>query len=277
MSDSKDNSTPPIFQPLGTTASLRMAGSILNRTRGGVSGRRNTAGQAGELPVPKPGETTAGDHKHAVAQRAAGETLLEGTWLPAVARTAIRQTENREAVAPLWSNLPKTDLKPVVSAIETDLGDYLSAQRGQNNVSGSPEMALLAGQSDAASIRFLNRGVGSSSEVQQAAIDASTRMLNAVRAQAAAQAIAGENRISLGDLSLIAFADSKRQMAAATAHVEHTPDTHPLKKAIDNSANKKMMEDRKGFETKLKRVAELALESLEKSKRIAKERFGSHG
>jgi len=37
------------------------------------------------------------------------------------------------------------------------------------------------------------------------------------------------------------------------------------------------MEDRKGFETKLKKVAELALESLEKSKRIAKERFGSHG
>ena len=63
-------------------------------------------------------------------------------------------------------------------------------------------------------------------------------------------------------------------MAAATSHAENTPDTHPLKKAIDNSANKKMMEDRKGFETKLKKVAELALESLEKSMRISKERFG---
>ena len=118
------------------------------------------------------------------------------------------------------------------------------------------------------------RGGSSSSQIQRAAVDASTRLLDAVRSQAASQAIASDNRISLGDLTLIAFADSKKQMAAATSHAENTPDTHPLKKAIDNSANKKMMEDRKGFETKLKKVAELALESLEKSMRISKERFG---
>ena len=48
-------------------------------------------------------------------------------------------------------------------------------------------------------------------------------------------------------------------------------------RAVMLMTKKKMMDDRKGFETKLKKVAELALESLEKSKRIAKERFGSHG
>ena len=170
---------------------------------------------------------------------------------------------------------------PVVSAVEADLGTYLAAQRETSGRgrAGSPELALLAGQSDAASIRASSRGTttGSGSDVQQAAVDISTRLLDAVRSHAAAQAVASDSRISLGDLTLIAFADSKRQMAAATSHAEHTPDPHPLHKAIDNSAHKKFMEDRKGFDNKLKKVAELAIESLEKSKRIAKERFGSHG
>jgi hypothetical protein len=31
---------------------------------------------------------------------------------------------------PLWSTLPKADLKPVVSAVEADLGAYLEAASG---------------------------------------------------------------------------------------------------------------------------------------------------
>jgi len=201
-----------------------------------------------------------------------GLPQLQAVWTPPVTRMAMQLQEQRESSAPLWSTLPKADLKPVVSAVEADLHTHLESQRAQRE---RPAMPVLAGQSGDES-GGASRG-GTSSAAQRAALDASTRLLDAVRAQAASQAIASDNRISLGDLTLIAFADSNKQMAAAAAHAEHTPDTHPLKKAIDNSANKKFMEDRKGFETKLKKVAELALDSLEKSKRIAKERFGSHG
>jgi hypothetical protein len=275
MSDSQENSTTPAFQPLGTAASLRMLDSVMNRVES-VPLARSVArklDRANEASVVNNTMSDAGDQKHSKTNRRSGEpqTVLEAGWNSS-------QADKRETVAPLWSNLPKTDLKPVVTAIETDLGAYLALQRENSNSgrSGSPEMTLLAGQSDAASIRAFNRGT-LDSQSQQAAVDVSTRLLDAVRKQASTQAIAGDNQISLGDLTLIAFADSKRQMAAATSHAEHVPDTHPLKKAIDNSANKKMMESSKGFETKLKKVAELTTEALEKAKRIAKERFGSHG
>jgi hypothetical protein len=39
MSDSQRNSSAPDFQPLGTTASLRMLGSVMGRLQGGSSAR----------------------------------------------------------------------------------------------------------------------------------------------------------------------------------------------------------------------------------------------
>lgn len=276
MSESERNSSAPDFTPLGTSASLRMLGSVMGRLQGGSasSANRPARAEAPALPVAASGDRVVADQKSAAPSRSAEQPLpqLQSVWTPPVSRMAMQLQEQRESSAPLWSTLPKADLKPVVSAVEADLHTYLDNQRAQRE---RPQMPVLASQSGEDASRT-SRG-GSSSQAQQAALDASTRLLDAVRAQAASQAIASDNRISLGDLTLIAFADSKKQMAAAAAHAEHTPDTHPLKKAIDNSANKKFMEDRKGFETKLKKVAELALESLEKSKRIAKERFGSHG
>ena len=38
MSDSQRNSSAPDFQPLGTTASLRMLGSVMGRLQGGSWG-----------------------------------------------------------------------------------------------------------------------------------------------------------------------------------------------------------------------------------------------
>ncbi len=277
MSDSQRNSTAPDFQPLGTSASLRMLGSVMGRIQPGSSTRGTQAAKSESSEI-----SVAADQKNAVAARGAAESqsVLDGGWAPPVSRAGMQLHDQQQA--PLWSSLPKADLKPVVSAVEADLGTYLAAQRDGSGRgrAGSPEMTLLAGQSDAASIRANTRGptaAGVESDVQQAAVDVSTKLLDAVRTHAATQAIASDNRISLGDLTLIAFADSKRQMAAASAHAENSPDPHPLHKAIDNSAHKKFMEDRKGFDNKLKKVAELAIESLEKSKRIAKERFGSHG
>ncbi len=278
MSDSERNSSAPDFQPLGTTASLRMLGSVMSRLQGGSSPRGATSsrGESPAMPVASATERAAGDQKSAASVRGSenSQVMLDSAWTPPVSRLAMQLQDQRESSAPLWSTLPKADLKPVVKAIEADLGAYQAAASGGRAM--RTELALLEGQGDEGQAAA-GRGGSSSSQIQRAAVDASTRLLDAVRSQAASQAIASDNRISLGDLTLIAFADSKKQMAAAASHAEHSPDTHPLKKAIDNSANKKMMEDRKGFETKLKKVAELALESLEKSKRIAKERFGSHG
>ena len=276
MSESERNSSAPDFTPLGTSASLRMLGSVMGRLQGGSasSANRPAKGESPSMPVASQAERVVADEKSAAPSRGFDSSLpqLQVAWTPPVSRMAMQLQEQRESTAPLWSTLPKADLKPVVSAVEADLHSYLEHQSAGRS---RPDMPVLAGQSGDESAGGSRNG--SSSLAQRAAMDASTRLLDAVRAQAASQAIASDNRISLGDLTLIAFADSKKQMAAAAAHAEHTPDTHPLKKAIDNSANKKFMEDRKGFETKLKKVAELALDSLEKCKRIAKERFGSHG
>lgn len=275
MSESERNPSAPDFAPLGTSASLRMLGSVMGRLQGGSpsSANRPAKGESPAMPVAGSGDRVVADQKSAAPSRSEQPLpQLQAVWTPPVTRMAMQLQEQRESSAPLWSTLPKADLKPVVSAVEADLHTHLESQRAQRE---RPAMPVLAGQSGDES-GGSSRG-GTSAAAQRAALDASTRLLDAVRAQAASQAIASDNRISLGDLTLIAFADSNKQMAAAAAHAEHTPDTHPLKKAIDNSANKKFMEDRKGFETKLKKVAELALESLEKSKRIAKERFGSHG
>ena len=280
MSDSERNSSAPDFQPLGTTASLRMLGSVMSRLHGGssVRGSQSTRSDGPAMPVAA-ADSSSGDQKSAASVRG-GETqrvMLDASWTPAVSRTAMQLQEQRESTAPLWSTLPKADLKPVLSAVESDLKTHLASIRGSGSASRATELTPLGGVFEEDSDGETRRGGISSSQIQRAAVDASTRLLDAVRSQAAAQAIASDSRVSLGDLTLIAFADSKKQMAAATSYDEHTPDIHPLKKAIDNSANKKMMEDRKGFDNKLKKVAELALESLEKSKRIAKERFGSHG
>lgn len=274
MSDPQRNSSAPDFQPLGTTASLRMLGSVMGRLQGGSSARgAQPSHHSGSEMTVAGGEHATGDEKSSASARGSQQpqVMLDAGWSPSLSRTAMQLQEQREASGPLWSTLPKADLKPVVSAVEADLGAYLAAERQSGRVTGLP---VVAGGAADEQLGRGGPGGSSSSQIQRAAVDASTRLLDAVRAQASAQAIASDNRISLGDLTLIAFADSKKQMAAASSHVEHTPDTHPLKKAIDNSANKKMMEDRKGFETKLKKVAELALESLEKSMRISKERFG---
>ena len=274
MSDSQRNSSAPDFQPLGTTASLRMLGSVMGRLQGGSSARgAQPSHHSGSEMTIAGGEHATGDEKSSASARGRQQpqVMLDAGWSPSLSRTAMQLQEQREASGPLWSTLPKADLKPVVSAVEADLGAYLEAERRSGRVTGMP---VVAGGAADEQLGRGGPGGSSSSQIQRAAVDASTRLLDAVRAQASAQAIASDNRISLGDLTLIAFADSKKQMAAATSHAENTPDTHPLKKAIDNSANKKMMEDRKGFETTLKKVAELALESLEKSMRISKERFG---
>jgi len=280
MSDSERNSSAPDFQPLGTTASLRMLDSVMGRLHGGSSARaaQLTRSDGPALPLAT-ADSSSGDHKSAAAVRG-GETqrvMLDAAWTPSVSRTAMQMQEQRESTGPLWSTLPKADLKPVLSAVESDLKTHLASIRAGGSVGRATELTPVGGVFEEDADGGTRRGGVSSSQIQRAAVDASTRLLDAVRSQAAAQAIASDSRVSLGDLTLIAFADSKKQMAAASSYDEHTPDIHPLKKAIDNSANKKMMEDRKGFDNKLKKVAELAIESLEKSKRIAKERFGSHG
>ena len=132
MSDSQRTSSAPDFQPLGTTASLRMLGSVMGRLQGGSSARgAQPSHHSGSEMTVAGGEHTTGDEKSSASARGSQQpqVMLDAGWSPSLSRTAMQLQEQREASGPLWSTLPKADLKPVVSAVEADLGAYLAAER----------------------------------------------------------------------------------------------------------------------------------------------------
>lgn len=275
MSDSQRNPPAPDFQPMATAASLRMLNSVMARVSLSPTSREDKQRHPEQSAMPVGVQAQAKTEQSAVSGES--QPVLGGSWVPAGTRTAAQLQEQRDVGAPLWSTLPKADLKPVVVAVEADLGKHQAAElvaaRGGSRLDRG-DMRLLEGQEEEdVEARNLG-GVMPPTRAQRAAVDASARLLEAVRSQVAAQSIASDNRISLGDLTLIAFADSKKQMAASSTEVDSVPDPRPLEKAIDNSAHKKLLEDKKGFMAKLKKIADICHEDLKKSAQVSKERFG---
>ena len=146
------------------------------------------------------------------------QPVLSAGWEPPVAHAALELGKEPAAATPMWGSLPRPTLEPLVAAVEADLG------RVEATASETPAMTVLPG----GATRLRERPGSSITEAQahQLAVESSKRLMEAVRAHAAANG-GSDDRISLGDMTLIAFADSSKQMAAAESYTSHAPQPPP--------------------------------------------------
>lgn len=278
----------PAYVPQAALASERMLGSVLSRLAGRPartpSAERAQRPERPERTTPKertlPQSTAPrGDEGEAAgrseekqaaqpARRVEPSELLPvaASWTPPGARAGLAAESSVEEGRPLWSALPKLDLAPVVAAVEAQLSERTAAA-AERELRERPELTVVSGGPAPAP----DAGPGRSA--QRAAEEASTRLLEALRAHAAARATASDDRITLGDMTLIAHADSKQQLAAATRDVGHAPAELPLAPMVEAS-NPKVKPDQHTIAQRINRIAELIRQDLKMAKKIAAERFG---
>lgn len=290
----------PAYVPQAALASERMLGSVLSRVVGplhpparpvdgsaeGAGGRaKKAAPDKRVLPQPvaapaeereaKPAEPSRRDEKAGAVVAREGAAAprrvepselvpISASWAPPVARAGIAAESSAEEGRPLWSALPKLDLAPVIAAVETQL------DRTDQGSRPSPVMPVLSGgSSDGGS-----PGTPiSSNNAQRVAEEASAKLLDALRAHASARALASDDRITLGDMTLIAHADGKQQLAAATQHIAASPGENPLARMIEAS-NHKLKPDQHNIDMKVELVMNMVRTDIKDSEKLAKERFG---
>lgn len=203
------------------------------------------------------------------------QPVLASGWEPPVAHAAL-ELRRTETPSPLWGALSRPTLEPLIAAVEADLGRPATpaTPAREEDRRDRPAMALVQGGGD----RRQGRPASSITEEQahQAALAASRQLMEAVKAHAAAHGGA-DDRISLGDMTLIAFADSNKQMAAASSYTSNAPEPRPVAKALGQQAHPKLKEDQKDLHNKLRAMAKLVVEDLNQVKKLSKERFGANG
>lgn len=296
----------PAYVPQAALASERMLGSVLSRVVGPLhspprpveragqgTGQRTDAAAKKAAPekrvLPqhvaapaeereaKPEEPSRRDEKAGVVVAREGAAAprrvepaelvpISASWAPPVARAGLAAESSVEEGRPLWSTLPKLDLAPVVAAVEAQLD-----RTGQGSRPGMVMTVLSGGPSDSGS-----GGEGSqisSRNAQRVAEESSAKLLEALRAHAAARATASDDRITLGDMTLIAHADGKQQLAAATQHMSASPGENPLARMIE-SPNHKLKPDQHQIDMKVELVMNMVRTDIKDSEKLAKERFG---
>lgn len=205
------------------------------------------------------------------ASRVAQPVLASG-WEPPVAHAAL-ELRRSEAPSPLWGVMSRPTLEPLIAAVEADLGRPATTPPREEDRRDRPALELVRGGAGRR-----DRPASSITEEQahQAALAASRQLMEAVKAHAAAHGGA-DDRISLGDMTLIAFADSNKQMAAASSYTSNAPEPRPVAKALGQQAHPKLKEDQKDLHNKLRAMAKLVVEDLNQVKKLSKERFGANG
>lgn len=203
--------------------------------------------------------------------------IVTSTWAPSeVVRSAQRVNEAPSNGGPLWGALPPSALAPVVAAVEAELGPEGLRQREQARRAAEerPSMTLLQGGAAEAGRSSFVAPQSSDTEArsQRAAMDASMKLLEAVRAHAAAHAASSDDRVSLGDMQLIAFADKEKKLAAASA--TNAPTNKRIEKALGERRNPKDWDDQKVLKNKIKDIAKICLEEDEDAESRADERYG---
>lgn len=280
MAEPTNNAAP--FVPQATAASQRMADSVFDRLNaGGRAGRADAAPPAAtaqsrptELPLQtaaprsrpqKARDLLATEPKErapAAAEAPSFPTVATSWEPPEVARAGLRAREAAEAERPLWSVLPAVQVEPILTAVETALRTGPTA----------PAMPQVL---PPASSNSDTGDHGDSSGLSRSTIDASLRMLDALRAHAAMHATAGDQRISLGDMTLIAFAEKKQQMAAALAN--DVPEPKEPDRPVGNLQHPKVNTNKNMLLQKIKEVAEEIFKKEEENERLADIRHGSKG
>lgn len=235
-----------------------------------------------------PGEPASSGGKPRATELPLLQSVTDSAFRPsAVTRAALALSDGgKEATGPLWSTLPKVELTPVIAAVEAALGTQGSTARPtpaaelrtDTRAVERPSMTVLEGSSLAqqqALQQAKQREAAAERQSRanyQAAVDASTKLLEAVRAHAAAHSIASDDRITLGDMTLIAFADSKQQMAAASAY--GAPDPKPVEKPLGQLPHPKVLATQRDHFHMLKQMAKDLRKEIDQAKKKGESRLG---
>lgn len=279
MAEPTNNAAP--FVPQAAAASQRMADSVFERL--GAGGRPAHPAASDRLPqkdarsaslplqtaaprTQRVRDLLATEPKERMPAAADPPTFPTAvtTWEPPeVSRAGLRAQEHAEAERPLWSVLPTVQVEPILAAVETAIAQSAPATPAMPVVlppareRHSPETATET----------------SSPSVSRATIDASLRMLDALRAHAATHATAGDQRISLGDMTLIAFAEKKQQLAAALAN--EAPDPKEPDRPFGHLQHPKVSTNKNMLLGKIKEVAEEIFKKEEEQEQMSDVRWGN--
>jgi hypothetical protein len=288
------------YVPPAAAASLRMADAMHER-HGGARGQGGPLAAArrtqklvdrvfaGYLGEPAPGAARSasqadGDKGDGASQRTPAPLTVLSSFVPSeVVRAGFKARDAEKESSPLWGILPAAKLEPVVAALESSLGlsekPAEPPQRKEPAVS-APSLTLLQGGSDAparpraaASVLTPEPEQDAERPISRAAMEASSRLLEALRAHASAQATAGSERVSLGDLTTIAFADSKRRMAAHSAS-ESVPEPKAPESAPADSSNKNILRNHHYTLAMVTKLAKDLVKEMSDKQKTAETRYG---
>lgn len=283
---------PAGFVPQAAAASQRMADSVFDRLSGGARPARATAADSsgssetsgrGALTL----QTALGSGRPlrardviatAPKERAPAAAVTPvfptaaASWdPPEVARCGLRAREAAEADRPLWAVLPAVQVEPIVAAVESVIS-RASDDPASRAKAGPPAMPVLrpaGGGDSAATVAGDDDGPP---RISRATIDASLRMLDALRAHASMHATAGDSRISLGDMTLIAFAEKKQQMAAAVANA--TPEPKEPDRPPGHLPNPKVFTNKNSILLKIREIASDIMKKDSDRESAADTRYG---
>lgn len=277
MAEPTNNPAP--FVPQATAASQRMADSVFDRLSAGSRGARpeatshtNAKDTRTALPLQTVAPTPRGQRvrdmlatepkeRAPAAVEAPTFPTVAASWEPPeVSRAGLRARENAEAERPLWSVLPAVQVEPILAAVESAMAKEAAP----------PPMPVVL--PPVAARRSDDTGAGEPA-ISRATIDASLRMLDALRAHASMHATAGDQRISLGDMTLIAFAEKKQQMAAALAN--EAPDPKEPDRPIGHLQHPKVNTNKNMLLHKIKEVAEEIFKKEQENEEMADVRWGN--
>lgn len=236
------------------------------------------ADQASKVPAPYvPQSVTASERMaNSLISRSSPMTTLEGYQPSAVVQAGMRTRETPELASPLWGMLPPVTLEPVVAALESALGvpaeKPVEKPQPRDAAAEAPRLTLVQSPS-----RPDVRG-NVQSEAQptlsQTAIDASTKLLDALRAHASAQAsLGGSGRVSLSDMQTISFAEKNNRLAAAAMN-ESVPESKEPDTCHPEFPNPKIYNDQNDYRHKVQEVAQKLLKEESDDQDMADTRFG---
>lgn len=230
-----------------------------------------------KAPAPYVPAATAASERMAdsVMSRNTPMTLLEGYQPSEVVRAGLRTRETPELASPLWGMLPAVKLEPVVAALESALGvsPPVAEKPQPKETAGSGPSLTLVQPPPSEKRRGQSEADEKEPAISRTAMEASMRLLDALRAHASAHAAAGAGRVSLGDMQTISFAESNNQLAAAGVN-ESTPDGPEPDTVAPQFPNPKIYTDQNDFHYKMNDAAQKLFKEIENEDRIADIRHG---
>jgi hypothetical protein len=181
--------------------------------------------------------------------------------------------ERRDEPAEVLRDEPaeRPSLDPLIAVAEAELDRSHAVEERREIERREAQLTLLRGGGRG---RRAQSAI-TEAQAQKTAMEASRQLLEAMRTHAAHSG--ADDRVSLGDMTLIAFADSNKQMAAASAYSESSPQFRPIQKGLSHLAHPKVKEGQHDLHNKLKAMAKLVLEDRKRGDKMAKERFGENG